>query len=271
MRDPQSAEPGETSSRPVIIPEEQRHLFREVLRLFEDDHIPFAVAGAFALHAHTGISRDTKDLDIFLTSENTGPAMRSLERRGFTCEVCDPVWLFKVRRDGFFVDLITGMSNAVFVVDDSWIERARPADVLGVRTRVLGADELLLSKLFVTRRERFDGADIAHIVYGTRGQLHWQYLLSAVGEHWEVLFWALVLFRYCYPAQTHFVPLKVWCELIGRYQQAVTNPEPDTRFRGSLIDEKMFAIDVNEWELDNLVDEFRQRRLQTVHKQKKSA
>jgi hypothetical protein len=271
MRDPQSAETGETSSRPVSIPEEQRRLFREVLQLFEADHIPFAVAGAFALHAHTGISRDTKDLDIFLTPENTHTATRSLERKGFVCEVCDPVWLFKVRRNGFFVDLITGMSNAVLVVNDSWIERARPATVLGVQTRVLGANELLLSKLFVTRRERFDGADIAHIVFGTRGELDWHYLIAAVGEHWEVLFWALVLFRYCYPAQTRFVPLKIWCELLERYQQSVIEPDPEAPFRGSLIDEKMFAIDVNEWGLDNLVEEFRRRRLEAIAAGKKSA
>jgi hypothetical protein len=57
------------------------------------------------------------------------------------------------------------MSNAVLTVEDSWIERAQPAVLEGVRSRVLAPEELLASKLFVTRTERFDGADIAHIIY----------------------------------------------------------------------------------------------------------
>jgi Nucleotidyl transferase of unknown function (DUF2204) len=258
-----------TSSAPVKIPEEQETLFREILTLFEQQHIPYAVAGAFALQGHTGICRDTKDLDLFLTAEAVCGAILALRDEGFECETCDPVWLYKAHRDGFFVDLITGMSNAAIVVEDSWIERSSPAVVHGVTTRVLAAEELLASKLFVARRERFDGADIAHIVYGTRGQLDWQRVLHLAAENWEILFWALVLFRYAYPAQTEFVPRDVWHDLIRRFNHAVVNPNPAARFRGSLIDHKMFAIDVNEWGLANLMEEYRHRRLQTLSSRSK--
>ena len=87
------------------------------------------------------------------------------------------------------------MSNAVIVVEDSWIERANPAVIYDVSTRVLAGEELIASKLFVTRRERFDGADVAHVIYGTQGKLDWQRVLQLIGEHWEMLLWALVLFR----------------------------------------------------------------------------
>lgn len=99
----------------------------------------------------------------------------------------DPVWLHKAHRNGFFIDLITGMSNAVITVDGSWIENSRPAMVLAVRARVLAAEELLVSKLFILRRERFDGADIAHIIFASRGNLNWERVLELVGEHWEIL------------------------------------------------------------------------------------
>jgi hypothetical protein len=264
MADSPSTDVRETSSHPMPMPGEQEELFHRVLSLFEERQIPYAVAGAFALQAHTGICRDTKDLDLFLTSETATTALNDLRASGFCCEVCDPVWLYKVHRDGFFVDLITGMSNAALVVDDSWIDRARPAVVLGVPSRVLAAEEVLLSKLFVTHRERFDGADIAHVVYGTAGKLDWPRLLSSVGEHWEIFFWALILFRYAYPAQTQFVPQSVWNELTTRFQDTVSNPDPEAKFRGSLIDDKMFAIDVKEWGLDNLLADFRKRRLQSV-------
>jgi hypothetical protein len=162
------------------------------------------------------------------------------------------------------VDLITGMSNAVIVVDDSWIERAKPAVIYDVTTRVLAGEELIASKLFVTRRERFDGADIAHVIYGSRGKLEWKRVMQLAGEHWEMVFWALVLFRYAYPAHTSYVPRELWEKLIARYREAISHPDPGARFRGSLIDDKMFAIDVNEWGLANLMLEHRERRLRNL-------
>jgi hypothetical protein len=258
------ADPPETSSSPSKLPKRQQALFQEVLALFEEKKIAYAVSGAFALREHTGIYRDTKDLDLFLTAETAVSALRYLHEYGFECEVCDPVWLFKTHRDDFFVDLITGMSNAALVVEPSWIERAKPAAVYGVSTRVLAPEELVASKLFVTRRERFDGADIVHVIYGTRGNLDWQRVLSLAGHHWEMLLWALVLFRYCYPAQTDYVPEPVWQTLLARFQEALSRPDPTARFRGSLVDPKMFAIDVNEWGLANLLAEYRERRLEGI-------
>lgn len=256
----------ETSSAPLKIPREQQLLFREILRLFERERVSYAIAGAFALQQHTGICRDTKDLDLFLTSESACAALKLLRREEFECEVCDPVWLFKAHRGEFFVDLITGMSNAAMVVENSWIDRAQPAMIHGVRTRVLAAEELLASKLFVTRRERFDGADVAHIIYGTRGKLDWQRILQLAGENWEMLFWALVLFHYAYPAKTGFVPKELWHDLTRRFEHSLANPDPSAPFRGSLIDDKMFAIDVNEWGLENIMEGFRRRRLESTSK-----
>jgi hypothetical protein len=256
----------ETSSIAKEIPREQEELFREILTFFETSGIAYTIAGAFALRAHTGICRDTKDLDIFLTAENAVRALDCLRQHGFECEVCDPVWLYKAHQNGFFVDLITGMSNAAIVVDESWIQRAVPAVVYGVTTRVLAPEELIASKLFVTRRERFDGADIAHVLYGTRGKLDWSRILQLVGQHWEMLLWALVLFRYVYPAQTQYVPADVWNDLLGRFQCALQHPDSAAKFRGSLVDDKVFAIDVNEWGLSDLVGEYRERRLQDLRR-----
>ena len=253
-----------TSSVPAELPEKQEAMAREVLTLLEQSRTPYAVAGAFALLHHTGVCRATKDLDIFLTSDSSPNVLRYLRKQGFDCEVCDPVWLAKAHRDDYFVDLITGMSNAAISVEESWIRRAQPAQVLGVQTRVLAREELLVSKLFVTRRERFDGADIVHIIYGTKGDLDWGRILQLTGEHWEMLLWALVLFRYVYPAQTHYVPAVVWQDLLGRFLKLVLQPDGQGRFRGSLIDDNMFAIDVKDWGLDDVLQEYRSRRLSAL-------
>ncbi|MBV8206366.1 MAG: nucleotidyltransferase [Acidobacteria bacterium] len=249
-----------SSSREPEFTAEQKLLYRNVLELMNQRRVPCAVSGAFALHAHTGIWRDTKDLDLFLTTENANRALQILKEAGFCCEITDPVWLAKARRDDFFVDLITGMSNAVITVDDGWIERSRHELVLGVPARVLAAEELIASKMFVTRRERFDGADIAHVVYGTRGALDWPRLLAIAGEHWEVLLWNLLLYRYCYPAHSHFVPQWLWRDLLARMHQALEQPSPAAEFRGSLIDGKMFAIDVLEWGMPDVENRYREAR-----------
>lgn len=249
-----------TSSLEPVYEPEQEALYREVLLLLRDHNLPYAVSGAFALQQHTGIWRITKDLDLFLTSETVPKALALLREKGFFCEIADPIWLAKAHRDGYFVDLITGMSNAALVVTDAWIAHSSPAVVVGVETRVLAAEELILSKLFVTRRERFDGADIAHVIYGTRGELDWRRIFDSIGEHWEILLWALILFRYVYPAQTDYVPRAVWDELLARFTSAVKDPDPEARFRGSLIDDKMFAIDVAEWRMADILSEYRERR-----------
>ncbi len=249
-----------SSSKPPEFAPEQEQLFREVLALLNEAGVPYVISGAFALREHTGICRDTKDLDVFLPAEAVGHAMQALQQKGFECEVADPVWLAKAHRGDFFVDLITGMSTGTITVDQSWIDRGSRSELFGLPVKVLGPEELIASKLFVTRRERFDGADIAHVVYGTHGKLDWERLYELVGEHWQVLFWALVLFQYAYPAQTSYVPRRVWDDLMGRFREQVENPDLKAEFRGSLIDPRMFAIDVDEWGMADLHERYRQAR-----------
>ncbi len=111
---------------------------------------------------------------------------------------------------------------------------------------MLSAEELLVSKLFVVRRERFDRADIAHIIYSSQGNLDWERILALVGEHWEILLFAMVLYRYVYPAHSRYVPFWIWQRLLIRFANELTNRDPSAKFRGSLVDDKMFAIDVAE-------------------------
>src|SRR6478609_4074929 len=231
-----------SSSKPPVFCKQQESLFREVIQLLESNHVPFVISGAFALHEHTGIWRDTKDLDLFLPAQEVGRALRLLEKDGFATEVLDPVWLAKARRDGFFVDLITGMSNAVIRVDYSWIRHASRAEVFGMSVRVLAPEELIASKIFVTRR-KFD----------------WQRLLSLIGDHWEMLFWCLVLYHYVYPANSDYVPAEIWTEMAKRFSVELAHPNKGANFRGSLIDDKMFAIDVAEWGKRDILEEYRDK------------
>jgi predicted nucleotidyltransferase len=249
-----------SSSVPPEFAPEQVKLFRAALRHLNEKGVPYVVSGAAALREYAGISRDTKDLDLFLPAEHVREALRSLEEEGFRTAVADPVWLAKAHRGEYYVDLITGMSNAVVVVDQSWIDRGLECEFLGVPVKVLAPEELIVSKLFVTRRERFDGADIVHVIYAARGNLDWDRILGLAGEHWEMVLWPLILFHYVYPSHAEYVPRRVWDELLGRLRRELEQPDPQRPFRGSLIDPPMFNIDVTEWGLPNLLEEYRARR-----------
>lgn len=258
QQDELETRPVSTSKPPEFAPE-QVSLFRDVLRSLNEHRVPYAVAGAFALHQHSGIWRNTKDLDLFLPSEHASEAVNHLQQVGLQCDVLDPVWLAKARRGDYFVDLITGMSNGIVRVDASWIARSVPATILDVRTRVLAAEELLASKLFVLFRERYDGADMVHIIYATRGRLNWDRILDLAGEHRELLLPVLVSFHYVYPTCSHYVPRAIWNKLLDELGESLKRPEAKIRFRGTLLDEKMFAIDVNEWGLPNPLPQNRAR------------
>jgi hypothetical protein len=255
MPGPEKPLPVSSSAPPTFAPEQER-LFRAVLTHLKERGIPFVVSGAFALHEHTGIWRDTKDLDIFLPGDWVNPALDALKDKGFETEICDPVWLCKAHRGEYFVDLISGMSNAVIRVDQSWIDRGSDSEVLGVPVRVLAPEELIASKVFVTRRERFDGADIAHVVYAAGKRMDWQRLLDIIGEHWEMLFWCLVLFHYSYPA-SDAVPMRIWNELLEKFTASLKNRDARAPFRGSLIDPNMFAIDIKEWKMADVGEDYR--------------
>jgi hypothetical protein len=257
------------TSDPPTFPPEQEQLFRDVLRFMNERGIPYAVSGTFALHEHTGIWRQTKDMDLFVTPGDMRRALELFKAAGYETWVKDPVWLGKVVRGKHYVDLITGMSNAVLQVDKSWIERGVEAEVAGIPSRVLGAEELLASKIFVVRRERFDGADVVHIIYAMRDLLDWNRVFKLVGDHWEMLLWSLVFFRYIYPRHANEIPRWVWHDLLARFERDLVDPKLDAPFRGSLIDENMFAIDVQEWGMENEIEKYRaahHKRLKKIEK-----
>jgi hypothetical protein len=243
---------------------EEREFYRQVLLILHNADVPFAVGGAFAIHKHTGIWRSTKDLDLLLVSSAIPDALEGLRRAGFNAWIEDPIWLAKVSRGGYLVDLITGMGNAGLFVEQTWLARSIPDSIFGVACSVLRAEELIASKLFVTRRERFDGADIVHLLRKCGANLDWDRLLQILHPHWELLYWSLVLFAYVYPAHTSLVPERIWSGLTQRFTNHISHPQKDDPFRGSLIDPYMFAIDVNEWGERDLYREYAKRHFKML-------
>src|SRR5690606_6407285 len=214
--------------------------------------IPFVVAGAYALHAYTGLYRQTKDLDIFLRRQDVQRAREALEAVNFRTEMVDPVWIAKAHAsNAYFADLIFCSGNGIAEVDDIWFERAESYVIHGLPVSVAPPEEMIWSKAFVAERERYDGADVNHIVFVRGDQMDWEHLLWRFGEHWPVLFSHLVLYRFAYPGHRDRVPEWVWRELLARAQSLENEPEKAALCRGTLLSKSQYRIDLDHWGFDD--------------------
>lgn len=238
---------------PFLVPAEARKVYRLALHALNRARVPYVVSGAYAMSEYTGLWRHTKDLDVFLEPRHVPAALEALAATGLEVELTDERWLAKARRGDLFIDLIFAAGNFVASVDPSWVERARPARVLGVRTLLASPEDLIRFKAFICERHRFDGADIAHIIHALATELDWRYLLDRMGEHWELLLWHLVFFRYCYPSRARDVPRWLMEELLERSRAGLGPAEPaaaDEAFRGTLVSVFSFQADVAQGERD---------------------
>ena len=110
-----------------------------------------------------------------------------------------PHWLGKIHAGQHFMDVIFNSGNGVARVDDLWFDHAPRTNVLGVIVRLSPAEEMIWSKAFIQERERFDGADVLHLLREVGPSLDWPRLLMRFGDYWRVLLSHLILFGFVYP------------------------------------------------------------------------
>lgn len=231
------------------LPPEQERVIGQALSALSEAGVPFIVAGAFASHAYSGMWRETKDMDLFLPPHAVPAAMRALEAAGFETEVRHRWWLAKAWRDDHLVDLVFGIGNREIQVDDGWIERGLPVEICGAPARLISLEDLIVSKVFIAFRDRFDGADVVHLIRCMAGRVDWDQVLEVLGErHRGLLLWHLFLFDYVYPGHADQLPHDLIRRLFEeRARQWQSGAEADEPFRGTLLDHRAFAVDVKDW------------------------
>jgi hypothetical protein len=240
VMDLQSTMPGELAP-------EVREFYSRTLSALNDSGIPFLVGGAYALQRYTGIVRHTKDFDLFLLPDDLGRMLEEFDRLGCRTEVTFPHWLAKAYRGDHFFDLIFSSGNGTCRVDDDWFAHGVDDRVLDVPVRLVPAEEIIWQKAFVMERERFDGADIAHLIRARGDQLDWTRLLRRFdGPHGRVLLAHLVLFGFIYPDARSCIPESVMPELIGRLDVEADLPA-DRLCRGTLLSRAQYLPDIGWW------------------------
>jgi hypothetical protein len=227
-------------------PEADPPRYTTALLALNADGVPYLVGGALALAAYGGIRRNTKDLDLFVLPEDARRVLEVLERAGLHTELPYPHWLGKGYCDAeHVVDVIFNAGNGAAPVDSEWFAHARPAVVMGVPVAICPPEETVWSKAFVMERERFDGADIAHLLLSSAESLDWNRLLRRFGDNWRVLYAHLVLFGFAYPDEAHHVPRWVMRELAERLESDETRPPPSEHVcKGTLLSREQYLPDL---------------------------
>jgi hypothetical protein len=219
--------------------------YRQVLRALKAADVPFLVGGGYATARHTRIDRRVKDLDLMIRRADWPLTARALRAVKIKTYLPFPHWLGKAVSRGALVDIIFSSGNAIVAVDDEWFERAPSTKVLGFTVKLCPPEELLWSKSFIMERERFDGADVNHLIRACGRSLDWRHLCDRFRGHERVLLAHVLLFGYVYPNHADIIPR--W--LIRRLGNAPDSPVPPglKLCRGTNLSRGQYLVDIQKW------------------------
>jgi hypothetical protein len=171
--------------------------------------------------------------------------MAVLRERGYEAEVLFPHWLGKAWAGPHFVDFIFDSANGVCPVDDAWFDNAERCTLWGVPVLVSPAEEMIVSKCFVMERERFDGADVYHLLEACASTLDWERLTARFGDNWRVLLGHLVFFTFVYPQKRHVIPRRIMAKLLDRAKREHIAEDVEV-CRGTLLSREQYLVDLRE-------------------------
>jgi hypothetical protein len=231
----------------TVLDDATRRFYLDALRILDEAGVRYAVGGAYAMAAHAGIIRHTKDLDVFVRPQDVQRIFDRFESLGYRSDLTHPHWVGKVfNKPGAvdaFVDVIYSGGNGLTRVDDLWLDHATPGNVVGRLAPLSPAEEIIWSKSFVQERDRFDGADIAHLLLARGPELDWPRLFRRFEGHERVLLGHLLLFGYVFPGHRHCVPQHVMDALFDKIR---CEPPGDPRLcRGTNLSWSQYLVDIN--------------------------
>ncbi len=228
-----------------IVETPSRVFYREAMEVLNQASVPFLVGGAFAFIHQAGIDKSTKDLDIFARPRDVQRLLEACAAAGYETELVFSHWLAKIRSPEGFIDVIFNSGNGVAAVDDGWFEHATAGEVLGVPVKIAPPEETVWSKAFVMERERYDGADVVHLILAHGQRLDWKRLLARFGLHWRVLLAHLVLYGFIFPSERSRVPAWVMQDLLQQFQDELGAPDAtDPVCYGTLLSWSQYLGDV---------------------------
>lgn len=225
--------------------------YQKVLAILNASDIDFMIGGSFAVFEYTDTFRQTKDMDIYCRPADYPAILKLFAAEGYETQLTDVRWLAKVfDRDKNFIDIIFDTVNNICKVDDTWFANGRHALVCDMEVKLIGPEELLWGKMYVMNRERYDGADVNHLLLKQGRNLDWERLSELMEPNWHLLLSNLLLFQFVYPSDyADILPRELFDRLIERAKEQYDLPRPVERIcRGPLIDQTQYQVDIKEWD-----------------------
>jgi len=234
---------GDVDGRPKL-----HALYQRALTALHEAQVPFLIGGAYAFRYYTGITCKTKDLDLFVSPDECHRTLAVLQAAGFHTELTSPHWLGKASCGEADLDVIFNSGNGIAAVDDLWFAHAVVGEIFGLPIAFCPPEEMLWTKAYVMERERFDGADVVHLLRAGGAGFDWPRLLRRFGPHWRVLLSHLILFGFIYQAERDCIPRWVMQELIDRLQHDAHAPLGAERIcLGTLLSRAQYLVDIDAW------------------------
>jgi predicted nucleotidyltransferase len=135
-----------------------------------DAGIPFLLGGSLASWARGG-PESRHDLDLLIKPEDAGAALEALERHGMRPEHPPEEWLVKAWDGDVLVDLIFNPKG--MPVTDEVIQRGEELSVLGMQMRVMGLEDMLVTKLNAVTEHSLRYESLLAISRALREQVDW--------------------------------------------------------------------------------------------------
>jgi hypothetical protein len=227
----------------ISLPTKAECFYKNVLRILNEEKCDYLIGGSLALAHYMHLPRAPKDLDIFLKRDDVEKTLDVLAKHGYETLVVHSHWLAKAYKGDLFIDFIFNSGNGIAQVDDSWFDEVPIGEMFGVKAPICRPEDIIWSKAFIMDRERFDGADIAHLIRDAGHQLDWQRLVDKFETHWRVLLAHVMLYQFIYPGDDA-IPQWVVSHLVNRAGEEEF--QSDERLcQGTLLSRDQFASDVD--------------------------
>jgi hypothetical protein len=149
---------------------EIEHALKRSAAALRGADVPFLLGGSLASWARGG-PESSHDLDLMIRPQDADRALAALEEDGMRPEQPPEDWLVKAWDGDTLVDLIFAPKG--MEIDDDVIARGEQMSVLGMDMRVMGLEDVLVTKLMAISEHalRFEGP--LRIARALREQIDW--------------------------------------------------------------------------------------------------
>jgi hypothetical protein len=217
-------------------------LYARVMQHARRSGVRFAVGGGMATSFYTGMWRPTKDIDLYVRSEDRAATIEATRSAGmhdyFEQQPYDRNWIYRAVRDGIIVDVIWAMANGCGEVGADWLERGPVTGVQRTRFPLLAPEELIVTKLHVLQRDRCDWPDLLNLLYAAGPAMDWGRALHAMAQDERPLASLVLLFAWLAPGRAAQCPSWLWQRL------QIAPPDPAGPVRAQ---DRIDRLDTRAW------------------------